>query len=62
MKSSQGWKKGDILYSKPGMFLAQQKLIYLADSKLDKSRFIAEDAVGEVADDWKIDNFEKRTK
>ena len=62
MKKFRDWKKGDVLYSKPGVFSTQQKLTYLADSKLDKTCFIAEDAVGDVIDNWKIDDFEKITK
>ena len=58
MGNDRGWKKGDALVSKPGAFLAQQKLTYLADSELDHDRFIAEDACGDVSDDWLIDEFE----
>ena len=59
MKNEKGWKKGDKVVSKPGVFLAQQRLTYLADSELDYKYFIAEDAVGDVADYWLIDQFEK---
>lgn len=59
MANEKGWKKGDKVVSKPGVFLAQQRLTYLADSELDYKCFIAEDAVGDVSDDWKIEEFEK---
>ena len=57
MGNDRGWKKGDVVVSKRGAFIAQQKLKYLADSELDNACFIAEDAVGDVCDDWIIDEF-----
>ena len=59
MANELGWKKGDKVVSKPGVFLAQQRLTYLADSELDYKYFIAEDAVGYVYDNWLLDQFEK---
>jgi len=58
MGNDRGWKKGDVVVSKKGAFNAQQRLTYLADSELDYGCFIAEDAVGDVSDDWLIGEFQ----
>ena len=60
MSNERGWKKGDIVVSKPDAdFAFMMKLKYLADSELDYGCFIGEDINGDVSDDWLIDDFEK---
>ena len=59
MANDMDLKKGDVVVSKHGTFIAQQRLKFLAYSDLDNACFIGEDAVGDVRDDWSIADFEK---